>query len=58
MTRLHTEEPRDIAFEEYGDEIEGERGEESYSSEVDELRREHICLRLAVEHGDHSRIRW
>ena len=57
ISRLHTEELRDVAFKEYGDEVEGERGEESYGSQMDELCGEHVGLRLAAEHGDHLRTR-
>lgn len=56
MSRLHTEEPGDVAFEKYGDEVEGKRGEQSYSGKVNELCGEHVCLRLVAKHGDHSRM--
>jgi hypothetical protein len=51
MPILHTEQPGDVAFKEYGDEVEDEGGEESYGSQMDELRREHVCPRLVAKHG-------
>ena len=53
MLRSHTEEVGDIAFKEYGDEIEGERSKQSHSGQMDELPGEHIGLRFAVGHSDH-----
>ena len=57
MSKLHTEEPWDVAFEEYGHEVEDERCAESYSSQVNELRREHVGLGLVAGHSNHLKMR-
>ena len=53
MSRSHTKEAGNIAFKEYGDEVEGERSKQSHSGQMDKLSGEHVGLRLVVGHGDH-----
>lgn len=57
MSKLHTEESGDVALEEYGHEVEDEGRAESYSSQMNEMRREHVGLRLVAGHSNHLKTR-